>query len=242
MPLRTAFDSPDHKRRFVRGVFATIAGRYDLITRLLSYGNDRRWKRRLVRLAAPRRGERAIDLACGTGDIALLLAAHGARVVGLDLTMAMLRLARGKTSPRAPLWLTAGDMMALPFGTASVDLVTVGYGLRNVPELAPAIQEIARVLRPGGRLLSLDFNRPEQPIVRTLYLIYLDLVGGVLGWVLHRSPEMYRYIPASIRRYPGAWGVAQLLIENGFSRVRIVPLLGGLMTIHVAENSTQSQN
>ncbi len=236
MPLRTAFVTPDHKRRFVRSVFATIADRYDLITVLLSYGQDRRWKARLVALAQPRRGARVLDLACGTGDIAYLLANRGASVTGLDVTHRMLELASRKAST-ARAAFTAGDMMALPFAEATFDLVTVGYGLRNVPELEPAIREIQRVLRPGGRVVSLDFNRPEQRLVRTAYLGYLTTVGSALGWVLHRDPDTYRYIPESIRRYPGARGVAALLEANGFADVRVIPLLGGLMTIHVAERA-----
>jgi len=232
MSLGTAFDSPERKRAHNRQLFATIADRYDLITAVLSYGQDARWKRRLVSLAAVARGERALDLACGTGDIALAVAAQGARVTGLDITPRMLQLAAGKS--RAASFL-AGDMTNLPFGPRSFDLVTTGYGLRNVPDLTAAVDEIARVLRPGGRLLSLDFNRPERALVRAAYLAYLTAAGGALGWLLHRDPDTYRYIPESIRRYPGAAGVAQLLTSRGFSGVRVVPLLFGLMTLHLAE-------
>jgi demethylmenaquinone methyltransferase/2-methoxy-6-polyprenyl-1,4-benzoquinol methylase len=112
--------------------------------------------------------------------------------------------------------------------------VTAGYGLRNVPHIEQAIEEIARVLAPRGRLLSLDFNRPTHPVVRAAYLTYLTIVGSVLGFVLHRDPDTYRYIPESIRNYPGAEGVARLLGERGFTDVRVVPLLGGLMAIHRA--------
>jgi ubiquinone/menaquinone biosynthesis methyltransferase len=229
--LDSAFDSPQAKRRYVRRLFATIADRYDLITAVLSYGQDARWKARLVSLSNARRGERALDLACGTGDIALSVAAAGATAVGLDITHRMLEIAQAKS--RAVRFIT-GDMACLPIRTATFDLVTTGYGLRNVPDLDVAIDEIARVLRPGGRLLSLDFNRPESPLIRGMYLAYLTAVGSLLGWLLHRDPDTYRYIPASIRRYPGAQGVAERLAARGFDQVRVVPLLFGLMTIHVA--------
>ena len=229
MRLREAIATPEGKRRYVRRLFATIADRYDLITRLLSYGQDARWKRRLLELAAIGPEDRALDLACGTGDLTV----H----VGLDLTWRMLEIAAnrpGGQRPPASRQLVQGDMTMLPFAEASFTVVTTGYGLRNVPDLALALDEVRRVLAPGGRVLSLDFNRPEQPAVRAAYLAYLTVVGSVLGWALHGDPDTYRYIPESIRRYPGAAGVARLLEARGFTDVRIVPLLGGLMAIHLA--------
>jgi len=235
-PLDAAFDSPEAKRRHVRRLFATIADRYDLITRVLSYGMDARWKRRLVTLAAARPGEAALDLATGTGDVAVALAERGARVVGLDLTFRMLELARQRPTAdgATPVRWLCGDMAALPCAAGRVTLVTTSYGLRNVPDLETAIDEIVRVLAPGGRFLSLDFNRPSHPVIRAAYLMYLSLVGAVLGWLLHGDPDTYRYIPASIRRYPGAEGVAALLRARGFTEVVVERVLGGLMTIHVA--------
>ena len=241
MRLADAIATPDRKRRYVRALFATIADRYDLITVLLSYGQDQRWKRRLVGLVspvAPRRGACALDLATGTGDIAFQLAASGLTVVGLDVTRRMIELAREKRAPggKAPMFLV-GDMLALPFPSGSFDVVTVGYGLRNVPDLRAAVDEIHRVLKRGGRALSLDFNRPSNSVVRSVYLAYLSAVGGLVGWVLHRDADTYRYIPASIRNYPGAEGVARLLETQGFVRVERRAVLGGLMSIHVAHKA-----
>lgn len=263
LPLDGAFASPEAKARYVRRLFSTIADRYDLITVLLSFGLDRRWKARVVRLAAPSVDSRALDLACGTGDIAFGLACRGATVVGLDITHRMLEHARLRSlasressarsghapriphppSPpsrdalrrasRIPAFVSA-DMCALPLPDRSFDIVTTGYGLRNVPDLDSAIREIHRVLRPGGVLVSLDFNRPASPVVRAVYLSYLRLVGGGLGWVLHRDPDTYRYIPASIERYPGAAGMVSRLQAAGFARADWRRVLGGLMAIHVA--------
>ena len=240
MKLQSAFTTPDHKRRYVRSLFATIADRYDFITVVLSYGRDRAWKRRLIRESRIQRGERVLDLACGTGDLAFAASRCGAVVTGLDITTRMVEIARAKgLKARSdgdwpiPSFLI-GDMMALPFATASIDLVTTGYGLRNVPELASAIDEIVRVLRPHGRLLSLDFNLPRWAPLRAAYLGYLTGIGSALGWVLHRDPDTYRYIPESVRRYPGAHGVAAILRERGFEDVRIVPLFAGFMTLHIA--------
>jgi demethylmenaquinone methyltransferase/2-methoxy-6-polyprenyl-1,4-benzoquinol methylase len=236
MDLGDQIATPDGKRRYVRRLFATIADRYDFITVALSYGQDRRWKRRLIALAAPQTGTRALDLATGTGDIAFGVAARGADVIGLDITTRMIELARAKVRPadsNSPAFVI-GDMLALPFPDESFDLVTTGYGLRNVPNLPAAVDEIRRVLRPRGRLLSLDFNRPANPVLRQLYLAYLNAVGGTIGFALHGDPDTYRYIPASIRQYPGAARVATLMRERGFDSAVHYPVLGGLMAIHDA--------
>jgi demethylmenaquinone methyltransferase/2-methoxy-6-polyprenyl-1,4-benzoquinol methylase len=232
LTLRSTISTPEGKRRYVRRVFATIADRYDFITRFLSYGQDRRWKTRLIALADLRAGDRVLDLACGTGDIVFAAAGRARRGVGLDITHRMLQLAAAKRPGNVSL--VTGDMLSLPFGDARFDVVTTGYGLRNVPDLRQAIQEIRRVLSPGGRLLSLDFNRPGNPLVRAAYLAYLTAVGSTLGAVLHGDPDTYRYIPESIRQYPGAPGVARLLEAEGFEAVRVVPVFGGLMAIHTA--------
>jgi demethylmenaquinone methyltransferase / 2-methoxy-6-polyprenyl-1,4-benzoquinol methylase len=244
--LYHAIATPDGKRRYVRALFATIADRYDFITVALSYGQDKRWKRRVIALAEPRHGLRVLDLATGTGDLAFAAAARGAWVVGLDITHRMIELARRKSQPVSPelaraegerrraLQFVVGDMLALPFPAASFDIVTTGYGLRNVPDLPQAIEEIRRVLAPGGRAVSLDFNRPASAWIRSAYLAYLTVVGAALGWVLHRDPDTYRYIPASIRHYPGAAAVARMFEDRGFSCVRHYRVLGGLIAIHHA--------
>ena len=240
MSLDDAIATPDGKRRYVRALFATIANRYDLITILLSYGRDRAWKRRLVDLAAPVPGARALDLATGTGDIAFAI-----------------RRADGKC--RRARHHEADDRAGVAEGVSSWDagvgrlsrrrhdraavclrVVRSGHGwirLRNVPDLVAAVDEMLRVLKPGGQALSLDFNRPSNPIVRAVYLAYLTVVGGALGWLLHRDPDTYRYIPASIRKYPGAEAVAALMESRGFERVRWYRVLGGLMAIHRGHKS-----
>lgn len=245
MSLRSTIATPAGKRRYVRRMFATIADRYDLITVVLSYGLDRVWKDRLIALAGIGARDRVLDLACGTGDLLFRAASRARFAVGLDVTFRMLQLAAAKRSQRrngpdaanANVPLVTGDMQALPFASAHFSVVTTGYGLRNVPEIERAIDEIARVLVPGGRLLSLDFNRPSQPLLRGAYLLYLTIVGSALGFLLHRDPDTYRYIPESIRNYPGAEGVARLLERRGFTNVQVLPLLAGLMAIHLATRS-----
>jgi demethylmenaquinone methyltransferase/2-methoxy-6-polyprenyl-1,4-benzoquinol methylase len=231
--LERALSTPEDKRRYVRRLFATIAPRYDFITRFLSFGRDTHWKSQLIADAGIQSGWTVLDLACGTGDLAFAAAHHGARVVGLDITPLMVELARDKPEATGIAWLV-GDMTALPVQAGRFDLVTTGYGLRNVPDISRALAEIHRVLRPGGRVCSLDFDRPERPWIRGVYLTYLTIVGSTLGWVLHRDPDTYRYIPASIRRYPGARGVVALMEQAGFRDVRHTRVLGGFMAIHTA--------
>jgi ubiquinone/menaquinone biosynthesis methyltransferase len=241
--LRTTISTPEGKQRYVRRLFATIADRYDFITRFLSYGQDGRWKRRVIHLAALQPADRVLDLACGTGDLTITAAPFVSRAVGLDITFRMVELAKrrpavsGRSATARHVEFVAADMLALPFGDATFDVVTTGYGLRNVPDLNQALREISRVLVPGGRLLSLDFDRPRNVMVRAAYLSYLTVVGSALGSVLHGDPDTYRYIPESIRNYPGADGVARLMESHGFTRVRVVPVLGGLMAIHLAARS-----
>lgn len=230
--LASALATPEGKARYVRDLFHEIAPRYDDITVWLSLGRDAHWKDVLVRMAAVTPGERALDLACGTGDVAARLRAAGAEVVGLDLTHRMLTLAACKPELRAMRWVCA-DMLALPVPDASQDVVSAGYGLRNVTDLPRSLREIRRVLAPGGRLLSLDFTLPRQSSIRAAYLAYLRTVGGLVGGWLHDDPDTYRYIPESLERYPGAAGVADLMRAEGFVRVSWWPLMGGLMAINV---------
>jgi demethylmenaquinone methyltransferase/2-methoxy-6-polyprenyl-1,4-benzoquinol methylase len=232
--LSEALSSPDRKRRYNQRIFTRIAPRYDLITRLLSYGQDQRWKAQLMALAGVTPGQTALDVACGTGDLAERLAAAGADVVGLDLTPAMLDHARRRTSsPR--IRYVAGDICSLPFADDQFALITAGYALRNVPDLTLALQQLARVLAPGGRLVALDFNRPASRPLRLAYFTYLSVTGSALGLVLHGKADTYRYISASLQRYPGAAAVADLMRGNGFARAAWRPVLGGLMAFHIAE-------
>src|SRR5262245_18103995 len=176
MTLRTAISTPEGKRRYVRRLFATIADRYDFITGFLSYGQDRRWKQRVIGLADLRDSDRVLDLVCGTGDIMFAETPPARIAVGVDVTFRMLQLAQQRRGA-ARAALVTGDMVALPIGNERFTVVTAGYGLRNVPDLDQALREIRRVLVPGGRLFSLDFNRPSNPIVRAAYLAYLTIVG-----------------------------------------------------------------
>ncbi len=234
-PLRDAIATPETKRDYTRWVFSTIADRYDAINVLLSFNRDRAWKRRLATRANPQPHEVALDAACGTGDIALALAPAGGRVVGLDITPRMIALAKGRaTRSGAHVEFTVGDMTALPFADAAFDLVTTGYGIRNVPDIPVALAEVRRVLKPRGRFFSLDFNRPENAVLRGAYLAYLRVVGGAIGWLFHRKADTYRYIPETIQRHPGASALLSLIERAGFESATYEPVFGGFMAMHSA--------
>jgi demethylmenaquinone methyltransferase/2-methoxy-6-polyprenyl-1,4-benzoquinol methylase len=243
----------------VGDLFARIAPRYDLINDLQSGGLHRLWKRRLVKLAAPRPGSRALDLCCGTGDVAFALARRGADVTGLDFSEPMLAEARrrragdcrlsiadcrlGTDDGRAPIGnrqstignpqFLQGDAQQIPFPDDSFDLVTVSYGLRNLASWERGLEEMLRVARPGGRLLVLDFGKPDHAIWRALYFGYLRVVVPLFGKVFCGDAQTYGYILESLRHYPAQHGVAAKMRAMGCRDARIVPLLGGVMTINL---------
>lgn len=221
----------------VRDLFAAVAPRYDLINDLQSLGLHRRWKRRLLALAGVRPGEEALDLCCGTGDIAFALAGAGARVTGVDFSEPMLAVARRRSGrgpgggERAPVF-EQGDALGLRFPAGRFDLVTIGYGLRNLRSIEAGLAEIARVTRPGGRLLVLDFGKPRNRLWRALYFLHLRTAVPVLGRMFCGDAATHSYILESLRRYPEAGGITRRMEEAGWVDVEWWSLLGGVMTIH----------
>ena len=243
--MANKFYQPGEERAAkVDDLFAAIAPRYDLINDLQSFGLHRAWKRRLVRLAAPQAGERALDVCCGTGDVAFALARTGAEVVGLDFSAPMLAVARQRAAAagsqaRRPEFLR-GDAQQLPFPDASFDLVTVSYGLRNLADWAAGLREMWRVTRPGGRLLVLDFGKPENAVWRALYFAYLRRVVPVFGKVFCGDSETHAYILESLQHYPAQRGVAAAMRELDCAGVRVVNLLGGVMSINCGQRAVIS--
>jgi demethylmenaquinone methyltransferase/2-methoxy-6-polyprenyl-1,4-benzoquinol methylase len=221
----------------VRDLFSAIAPRYDLINDLQSFGLHRLWKRRLARLARPGPGASALDVCCGTGDIAFALARQEASVVGLDFTGPMLRMAERRSEAQAgsrPAFVQ-GDAQQLPFPDNSFDIVTVGYGLRNLAGWERGLAEMWRVSRPGGRLLVLDFGKPEHPLWRRAYFMYLARCVPVFGRLFCGDAQAYAYILESLEHYPAQRGVARELERLGGAAVRVHELLGGIMSINYAE-------
>jgi len=238
-------DDPAIRQRYVTAVFDLVASRYDAFTRWFSFGMDRAWKREVVRIASAAtrpRSERSIivaDLACGTGDLAFALAAARRVVVGVDVSHAMLDRAATRARPlrHAAPRFAAGDMIALPIADASVDVVTVGYGLRNAPRLDAALDEVARVLRPGGHLVTLDFCRPANAVWRRLFLGYLAVAGNVYGWAWHREPAAYGYIPRSIERFVTAEELTAALTKRGFDVYHVGRKLLGGICVHAGRKA-----
>jgi len=236
--LKEHISSTEKKQWYVNRMFAIIAPRYDFITRFLSYGMDSSWKMKLVRMLALRGDEHVLDIACGTGDITFALGRSLPRgkAVGLDITQGMLNIAEAKRSTGGidNVSFVRGDIMKLPFPDATFDCVTGGYALRNVPDLEAALQEIGRALKPGGKIYSLDFGHPRQRLYRWLYLRYLTIVGSGLGLVLHGDPDTYRYIPESLKLYPGQRGTRDLMQQLGFQNTGFHEFMGGIMAINYA--------
>lgn len=224
------------KPGLVRDVFARVAGRYDLMNDLMSGGVHRLWKASLVARLAPRPGMHVLDVAGGTGDIARRIRARArARVTVCDPSPPMLEVGRDRAIDRGILgieWL-CGEAEALPIGSGAVDAYTIAFGLRNVTDIAAALAEARRVLRPGGRFLCLEFSRVSPPL-RQLYDRYSFAVIPRLGEVVAGDRAAYAYLVESIRRFPPQDALATMIGAAGLERVRIHNLSAGIAAIHTA--------
>ena len=220
----------------VQSMFASIAGRYDLLNHLLSGGLDFWWWRRMARVARARPGARFLDVAAGTGDSSVALARRGAEVVSTDFTQAMLRLGPAKFRRKGldqRVWASAAaDAQRLPFADASFDGVSICYGLRNVEDRGRALGEFLRVLKPGGGLVILEFSRPPSALFRRFYDWYsLRILPRIGAWV-SGDPGAYAYLPESIRGFPEQEALAGELERAGFIQVRWTNLTGGIVALH----------
>ncbi|HEV8114167.1 MAG TPA: bifunctional demethylmenaquinone methyltransferase/2-methoxy-6-polyprenyl-1,4-benzoquinol methylase UbiE [Planctomycetota bacterium] len=226
---------PDPRR--VRAMFARIAPRYDLLNRVLSLGIDRSWRRALLLRSGPLRDVRAVDVCCGTGDVSLLLARRGARVVGVDFTGEMLLLAGRKRADGGPetagrVAYLQGDATALPLADACADLVTIAFGIRNVTDRLAGLGEMARVLKPGGRLVILEFGAPSHRAVAATYRLYFQRVLPRVGAWLSGDREAYSYLPESVAAWPGPAEFEREIAQAGFQDCGHAPLHGGIAYLH----------
>jgi demethylmenaquinone methyltransferase/2-methoxy-6-polyprenyl-1,4-benzoquinol methylase len=241
---QNAYYDPGNQRALrVCDLFDRIARRYDLINDVQSAGLHRLWKRRVVQEAGISNGKTALDVCCGTGDLAFSMARKGAQVTGLDFSRQMLNVARqrgafvnrdrSEHSFSTPTFVE-GDAMQLPFEDASFDVLTMAYGLRNLSDWRKGLSECHRVLRPGGRMVILDFGKPPNPTWRSLYFSYLRLIVPVMGWSLVGDAEAYRYILTSLQHFPAQRGIESEMVRLGCRHVRTHLFLGGVMSLNMA--------
>lgn len=234
---------PAEKPHLVRGVFDSVASRYDLMNDLMSGGIHRLWKRAMIDWLHPRPGQHVIDVAGGTGDIAFRIldrtrdetGTPRARVSVVDLTPAMVAVGRDRAIDRGILtgidWI-AGDAEALPIADGTADSYTIAFGLRNVTHIDRALAEARRVLKPGGRFLCLEFSRVVIPLLDRIYDAYSFNVLPTLGALVARDRESYQYLVESIRRFPDQDRLAGMIAEAGFGVVRYRNLTGGIAALH----------
>lgn len=238
--MANRFYQPGEERaEKVNDLFAKIAPRYDLINDLQSLGLHRGWKRRMIRMAQPQPGQTAADLCCGTGDVAFGLAAQGVEVTGLDFSQAMLGVARTRAernppNPKAPRFVQ-GDALATGLPDAAFDIVTMSYGLRNLASWEAGLQEMWRITKPGGRVLILDFGKPDWLPWRRAYFCYLRWVVPRFGRWFFGDADTHGYIYESLLHYPAQRGVESRMREMGFQNVRVINLLGGIMSINLGD-------
>lgn len=231
------YASGDQRAARVNDLFARIARRYDFLNDLQSFGLHRNWKRRVMELARVSPGSRALDLCCGTGDLAFGLAQRGAETTGLDFSPQMLEVAarRHLKSPVPHLKFIQGDAQQLPFAENSFDAVTVGYGLRNLTSWERGVEEMVRVARPGGRIIVLDFGKPPNALWRSLYFTHLKLSVPLIGLLFCGNASAYAYILESLKHYPAQLAVADKMRALNLTQIRVINLLGGAMAINYGE-------
>jgi demethylmenaquinone methyltransferase/2-methoxy-6-polyprenyl-1,4-benzoquinol methylase len=217
------------KRQRVRSMFAAIAPSYDLNNRLHSLWIDQWWRRRAVKLAELRAGDRVVDVACGTGDLAIRFARagkEGKQVIGIDFTYEMLPIARRKTGKIA--WLN-GDALALPLADACCDVVSIAFGIRNVADPAAACREFRRVLRPGGRLIILEFSLPSLAPLRAMYNFYFrKVLPRTATWISGDKTGAYQYLPESVNTFIDRAAMMRMMTDAGFTQVSQHPMTCGI--------------
>ena len=216
----------------VRAMFDRIAGFYDVMNSVMTAGLHHRWRARAADLAALAPGGSALDVACGTGDLAIELARRvgtGGEVIGSDFAEEMLERARGKAPELAWEW---GNALELPYASGRFDAATVGFGARNFSDLERGLSEMARVVKPGGRVVVLEITTPRKPPLSTFYRVWFDHVVPLIGR-LTGEQEAYTYLPSSVRRFPGPEGLAAAMQRAGLSEIRWILTAGGIIALHV---------
>ena len=229
----------DKHRQMVRDLFSRIAGRYDTMNTILSLNMDKYWRRRTLEIAGPRPGEKWLDVCCGTGKLTLAIRrmlGHDGEVVGLDFTPSMLAVARRAEQlanlPQPIRWVEA-DALNIPYVDEMFDGVTIGFGLRNLPDFDRGIREMRRVLKPGGKWVCLELSHPVWPVFKQGHGLFVRYLVPGIGNLGHAAAADYQWLPESLRRFPGAEGLAERETLAGLREVRFERLSGGIAAVHI---------
>lgn len=233
-------DQKGSKEQFVHQVFESIADDYDRMNSILSLRRHKAWREFAMKRMAVKKGDTALDVCCGTCDwtIALAQASGTGKIVGLDFSQKMLEVGKKKVNRlglNQRIELVHGNAMNLPYPDHTFDHVTIGFALRNVPDLVRVLQEMKRVVKPGGQVVSLELSKPTWPVFRTLYFLYFDRILPWLGKLFANRYQQYQWLPKSLVDFPDYRQLQQIMLEDvGFAEVEVYPLTGAITALHIA--------
>ncbi|RUT36089.1 demethylmenaquinone methyltransferase [Paenibacillus zeisoli] len=234
--------SPNQKEQFVHSVFESIAPKYDLMNDILSFRRHKAWRKFTMKKMAMSAGDTAVDLCCGTCDWTISMAEEsGGQIKGLDFSENMLQVGRGKIHARGldgKVQLYQGNAMDLPFETGQFDYATIGFGLRNVPDLHQVLREMKRVVKPGGMVVCLELSKPTWQPFKGIYYFYFNRVLPLLGKMFAKRYEQYKWLPDSLVQFPGRHELAQIFRDIGLTQVEAYPLTGGIAALHIGIKET----
>ncbi|MEK3659019.1 demethylmenaquinone methyltransferase [Paenibacillus sp. NPDC058367] len=231
-------DNSKPKEQFVHSVFESIAGKYDLMNDILSFRRHKAWRKFTMKKMGMKRGDSAVDLCCGTCDwsIALAEASQTGNVIGLDFSAGMLEVGRRKVEERKlqdRISLVQGNAMELPFEDNAFDYATIGFGLRNVPDPVQVLNEMKRVVKPGGMVVCLELSKPMKQPFKGVYFFYFQRVLPLLGKLFAKRYEQYKWLPESLAMFPDREQLATIFRETGLQKVESFPLTGGIAALHI---------
>ena len=240
------FDQKDSKEQFVHQVFESIARDYDRMNSILSLYMHKAWRRFAMKKMQVQKGDSALDVCCGTCDwtIALAQASQTGAIVGLDFSQNMLQVGEEKVKRQKldqQIELVHGNAMNLPFPDHTFDHVTIGFALRNVPDLYQVLREMKRVVKPGGQVVSLELSKPTWPIFRNIYQLYFQRILPLLGkWIANRY-QQYQWLPKSLEDFPNYQQLRKIMLEEiGFAEVEVYPLTGAIAALHIARKESHT--
>jgi demethylmenaquinone methyltransferase/2-methoxy-6-polyprenyl-1,4-benzoquinol methylase len=231
-------DSAKPKEQFVHSVFESIAGKYDLMNDITSFRRHKSWRKFAMKKMAMRHGDSAVDLCCGTCDWSIALAekSETGNVMGLDFSAGMLAVGKRKVEERGlqdRISLVQGNAMELPFGDNSFDYATIGFGLRNVPDLVQVLNEMQRVVKPGGMVVCLELSKPMKQPFKGVYYFYFRRILPLMGKLFVKRYEQYKWLPESLALFPDREQLAAIFRETGLNKVESFPLTGGIAALHI---------